>query len=198
LYNVKYFPQPATPYTELFGTYTDPATYAGIGRAPYSQLPPEDIALLDADLTLRFRYCELALAMLLPPLRRMSNILGTKAHLNEDIAPARMDSYLPGIGRDWTSYVGTLSMVFHEMRVYVAQFESLVGRWEQERYDLLQPDRPSLHYIMLFMINFEQRKDVSKKEVELIDMSSGSRIVAGGLDFAKVGTALADAQTTYT
>jgi hypothetical protein len=199
LYDFKFFPQPSTPHIELFGAYTDPTMFAAMGRAPYSQLPPEDIALLDADLTLRFRYCELAHTILLPSLRRMSNIFGTKSHLNEDIAPARLDSLLPGIGRDWPSFIGSLSLVFQDMRVYAAQFESLIGRWEQERYDLLQPDRPSVHYIIFFIMNIEQRKDLSKKEVELIGMSSGSRIAAGGLDYVKTRAAqAADAQTMDT
>ena len=135
--------------------------------------------------------------MLLPPLQRMSEILATNSHLNEGIAPARLDPLLPGIGRDWTSYIGTLSNVYFTMRVYAAQFESLAGRWEEERYDLLQPDSPGLHIVMMFLI-LEQIKDVGKKEVELVGMSSGARAVAGGIDFVKGGVASAGAQTAET
>jgi hypothetical protein len=176
---------------------TDPAMYVAIGRAPYAQLPPDDIALLDADTVLRSRYCELALTVLLPPMRRMNEILTTKAHLNESIAPTRLDPLMQGIGRDWTSFMGSLSAVFQQMLVYVAQFESLVGRWQEERYNLMQPDSPGLHFIMMFLL-IEQVKDVSKKEVELVGMSTGSRAVAGGLDYTKGGVAVADAQTTET
>jgi hypothetical protein len=90
-----------------------------------------------------------------------------------------------------------MSIVYYDLRVYVAQFESLAGRWEHERYDLLQPDIPGLHFVMLFLI-VEQLKDVGKKEVELVGMSSGSRSSAGGLDFAKGGVAPADVQTAET
>ena len=197
LYAMEWSPQPATPHIELPGFITSPAHYVAMGRAPYAELPPEDIALLGADPALRSRYCELALTVLLPPLRRMSEILATKSHLNESIAPARLDPLMPGIGRDWTSYFGTISNVYYDVRVYVAQFESLAGRWEEERYDLLQPDSPGLHVVMMFLI-VEQIKDVGKNEVELIGMSSGSRTVAGAADYMKGGVAPAAAQAAET
>jgi hypothetical protein len=176
---MEWFPQPATPYIDLPGFFTTPAYYAALGHAPCAQLPPEDIALLAADPALRSRYCELACTALLPPLRRISKILATKSHLNESIVPTRLDPLASGIGRDWTSYMGTLSNVYVLVRVYAAQFESLAGRWEEERYDLLQPDSPGLHHIMMFWF-VEQVKDVGKKEVELVGMSSGARSAAGG------------------
>jgi hypothetical protein len=197
LYAMEWFSQPATPYIDLPGFHTNPAYYAAIGRAPYAELPPADIALLAADPALRARYCELAITVLLPPLRRMSEIIGTKHHLKESVAPTRLDPLLPGIGRDWTFVYGTLSTLYFDMRVYAAQFESLTGRWEEERYDKLQPDSPGQHFAMLFLMT-EQMKDVAKKEVELVGMSSGSRSAAGGIDFMKGGVAPADAQTVET
>jgi hypothetical protein len=185
LSSIEYFPQPATPYIHLYGI-TDPAMFAAIGRAPYVKLPPEDIALLATDPGLRSRYCELVVAVLLPPLRRLSVILSTKSHLNESIAPARLDPVLPGIGRNWTSFAGTLTYVYHKLRVYTAHFDSLVGRWEQERFDLLQPDAAS-PVMPLMMLSVEQVKDVAAREVALIGVSSGSRSAAGALDFAKGG-----------
>jgi hypothetical protein len=104
---------------------------------------------------------------------------------------------LPGIGRDWTSYIGTVTALYYDVRVYAAQFESLVGRWEEERYDLLQPDSPGMYVVMMFLI-LEQMKDVGKKEVELVGMSSGSRTAAGGADFIKGGMAPAAAQAAET
>jgi hypothetical protein len=189
LYEIAYSPaQLATPYIDLYNSATSPALYAAMGAAPYAQLPPEDLRLLAADPALRFRYCELAATVLLPPLRRMSDIIGTKTHLNESLAPARLDSLLPGIGRGWASFIGTLSNVFAQLYVYVAQFESVVARWEQEQFDLLQPDSPGLHHILTFLF-IEQVKDVAAKEVELVGLSSGGRALVGGLDFTKGGLA---------
>jgi hypothetical protein len=183
LYSVEHVPQPTTPYIELY-VMANRAQMAAVGRAPYAQLPPEDLALLAADLALRSRYCEVAVTVLLPPLRRLSEILSTKSHLNESIAPARLNAVLPGIGRDWASLLGTLSVLSHQLLVYAAQFESLVGRWEEERFDLLQPDMPSVHQIWSFFCG-ELIKDVSTKELALVGASSGSRATAGGLDFMK-------------
>jgi hypothetical protein len=59
---------------------------------------------------------------------------------------------VPGIGRDWTSYIGSLTNLYYLMSVYAAQFESLAGRWEQERFDLLQPDSPGTHFILALAI----------------------------------------------
>jgi hypothetical protein len=157
-----------------------------MGRAPYAQLPPEDLALLAADPALRSRYCELAVTVLLAPLRRLSLLISTKMYLNESLAPARLDALLPGIGRGWTSLLGTLTALFHQLAVYVGQFESLATRWSEERFDLLQPDTGGLHHILLLLM-MEQLKDVSKKEVQLVGASSGSRTAAGGLNFTNSG-----------
>jgi hypothetical protein len=183
---VEYVPQPATPYIGLW-VATNPAMYAAYGRAPYAQLPPDDLALLAVDPAVRSRYCELAATVLLPPLRRLSQLISTKMHLNESLAPARLDALLPGIGRGWASLIGSLSNLYHQLQVYAGQFESLLGRWSEERFDLLQPDSPGLHLPLMFL-SLEQVKDVAAKEVELVGASSGSRTAAvGGLNFMKRG-----------
>jgi hypothetical protein len=129
--------------------------------------------------------------VLLPPLRRLSVIFATKGHLNESLAPARLDPLLPGIGRGWGSLVGTLTILYYQLLVHVAQFESLLGRWEEERFDLLQPDAPGLHHILIFL-NIEQLKDVSTKELQLVGASSGSRSATGSLNFMKSGVGATD------
>jgi hypothetical protein len=185
LYSIEYVEQPATPYIDLFGN-ANPAMFAAIGRAPYAQLPPADLALLSADPALRSRYCELAVTVLLPSLRRLSTVFATKFHHYVSTPPARLDALLPGIGRDWASLLGTLATLYPQLCVHAAQFESLAGRWEQEQFDLLQPDLPSMHLI-LHLLSAEQIKDVATKEVELIGVSSGSRTTGGSLNFMKSG-----------
>ena len=76
------------------------------------------------------------------------------------------------------------------MVLYASQFESLVARWGEEQFDLLQPATPGPHIILSFLV-IEMIKDVSTKEVALVGASSGSRTVAGGLDFAKGGVGAA-------
>jgi hypothetical protein len=194
---MEWLSQPATPHVDVWNFHTNPVYWAALGRAPYAELPPEDIALLDADPALRSRYCELALTVLLPPLRRVSEILATKFNLREGIAPARLDPLMPGTGRDWPSHA-TVSNVYFDTRAYAAQFESLVGRWEEECYNLLQPDSPGQHVVMMFLM-LEQVKDVGKKEIELVGMSSGFRTAAGTNDsYLKSGVAPANAQAAET
>jgi hypothetical protein len=193
LYSIEYVPQPATPYIDLY--IANPAMWTAMGRAPYAQLPPEDLALLAADPAMRSRYCELAATVLLPPLWRLSVLLATKMHLNESLAPSRLNSLLPGIGRDWASLLETMSVLYHQFNVYVVQFESLAARWSHERFDLLQPDAPVLHNILLTHAS-EQLKVVATKEVQLVGASSGSRTAAGGLDFMRGGANPAGGDTT--
>jgi hypothetical protein len=185
LYGCEYVPQPVTPYMDLF-VLANPAMFAAVGRAPYAQLPPEDLDLLAADTALRSRYCELAVMVILPPLRRLGLLITTKMHLNESLAPARLDPLLPGIGRTWASLVSTLSTLYFQMCVYLGQFESLVGRWEEERFDLLQPDSAGIQFGLLFF-SMEQIKDVAAKELELLGASSGSLSAVTWQDFAKRG-----------
>jgi hypothetical protein len=116
LYGCEFVPQPATPYVDLF-VVANPAMWTAMGQAPYAQLPPEDLALLAADPALRSRYCELAVTVLLPPLRRLILLISTKSHLNESLAPARLDPVLPGIGRGWGSLLGTLGTLFPQLAV---------------------------------------------------------------------------------
>ena len=124
--------------------------------------------------------------MLLPPLRRLRLLFVTKSHLNESLAPARLDPVLPGIGRNWASLAGTLSCLYYQLGVYTGQFESLAARWGEERFDLLQPDAPGVHIALNFLCP-EQIKDVATKELQLLGASSGSRAVVGGLNFMKRG-----------
>ena len=133
--------------------------------------------LLANDPALRSRYCELAVTVLLPLLRRLSQLISTKMHLNKNIAPARLDSLLSGIGHGWASLLGTLSALFYQLATYAAQFKSLARRWSEERFDLLQLGTPGVHIILLFL-GIEQLKDVATKELALVGVSSGSRTVA--------------------
>jgi hypothetical protein len=121
LYGCEFVPQPVTsPYMDLF--VVAPAMFAAFGRAPYAQLPPEDLDLLAADTALRSRYCKLAVTVILPPLRRLGLLIATKMYLNESLAAARLDPLLPGIGCTWASLVGSLSNLYFQMCVYLGQF----------------------------------------------------------------------------
>jgi hypothetical protein len=62
-----------------------------------------------------------------------------------DVYPPRCTRYFCSSD---PSFAGTLTSVYYMFRVYAAQFESLAGRWEEKRFDLLQPDSPGPHFIL--------------------------------------------------
>ena len=96
-------------------------------------------------------------------------------------------------------YIGTLSVVYWGVRVYAAQFESLAGRWEEKRYDQLQPDSPGQHLVMMFVMA-EQNDDGRGQEGGRAGrhVVRGALEVAGGVDFMKGGVPPADTRDTQT
>jgi hypothetical protein len=84
LYSIEYTPQQATPYIDLF-VNANLAMYTANSRAPLAQLLPEDLALLATDPALCSRYCELAVAMVLPSLRRLSMLFAARCTLSYEI-----------------------------------------------------------------------------------------------------------------
>jgi hypothetical protein len=69
--------------------------------------------------------------------------------------------------------------VYQLVGLYTAQFETLVGRWEQDRFDLLQPDSPNPNYVLMIIVR-EQITAVALKEVHLVGVSSGSHRTGAG------------------
>ena len=90
------------------------------------------------------------------------------------------------------SLVETLSNLYHQLGDYVGQFESLVGWWEQDWFDMLQQDTPTMHLILM-LLSVEQIKDVGAKEIQLLGASSGSRTAAGAMNFVMSGAGSAGA-----
>jgi hypothetical protein len=90
-----------------------------------------------------------------------------------------------------TFVLGTLIVLFYQLHVYAAPFESLAVRWGEERFDLLQPDSPGVHSILNYL-GAEQIKDLSTQELQLVGASSGSRSATGSLNFMKSGVGATD------
>jgi hypothetical protein len=68
---------PAAPHIEV-RHMADPKTISALLKAPYVKLPPEDVALLDADPDKRQRYCELVAHSWVPPLRQLCEVFMTQ------------------------------------------------------------------------------------------------------------------------
>ena len=54
-WSLAWLPQPATPHIEVYQS-SNPKKIGALLKAPYIKLPPEDLALLDADPDKRQRY----------------------------------------------------------------------------------------------------------------------------------------------
>jgi hypothetical protein len=72
-----WLPLPTAPHIEVY-QYANPKTIGAFLKAPYVKLPPEDIALLEADPDKRQRYCELVAHSWVPPLRVLSEVFMTQ------------------------------------------------------------------------------------------------------------------------
>jgi hypothetical protein len=69
-----------TTYAEIFH-YADPGVRSAMFNAPYLKLPPEDIAMLDANPAKRQRYIELVTHTWLPTLRTLCEVFTTQVKI---------------------------------------------------------------------------------------------------------------------
>ena len=72
-WSVSMLPLSATPHIEVHH-FGNPKTIGALLKAPYVKLPPEDLALLDADPDKRQRYCELVAHSWVPSMRQLSEV----------------------------------------------------------------------------------------------------------------------------
>jgi hypothetical protein len=173
LYSIEFVAQPETPYVEIVGMFQKFETFAAHGKNPLVKIPPEDIDMLAADPAKRQRWAELCEHVLIPPLRRMSVVLATKSHLSESTATDVLNGMMPGIGRDW-SFLGTTSVLFYTLQIYLGQFESLLVCWARGEWKRLQPSAPGVHFGLQVLVVVHMLKAVSTKKGELIGVKTGS------------------------
>ena len=76
-WSLAWLPLPAAPHIEVHH-WANPKTIGAQLKAPYVKLPPEDVALLDADPDKRQRYCELVAHSWVPPLRVLCEVFMTQ------------------------------------------------------------------------------------------------------------------------
>ena len=187
-----WLPPPATPHIEVHH-YANPKALGALAKAPYVKLPPEDVALLDADPDKRQRYCELVAHSWVPPLRQLSDVVMTQVgafcagcqrcpgfwvveapltrtraqvHLGDSVPATRLDALMPNaLGMSWGAALGSTAIVMHQMQTYFRQLESLVARWEgASDFSVLQPAVP-WPAMVLGMLSIEAMKAVGQKEV---------------------------------
>jgi hypothetical protein len=191
-WSVAWLPVPAAPHIEVHH-FANPKAIGAALKAPYVKLPPEDVALLDADPEKRQRYCELVAHSWVPPLRQLSEIFLTQvgafrtgcqrcpgfwvveapltrvraqAHLKESIPATRLDELMPNaLGMSWDAALGTTTAVMSQTQTYFRQLESVVARWEATSdFSVLQPAAP-LPQMALAILFIQMTKAAGQKEV---------------------------------
>ena len=89
-----------------------------------------------------------------------------------------LNAMLPGVGFDW-NILGNGSTPYINICTYVAQYESIVSRWEESDFGLLQPVVPGPGCGIL-MAHSVQMQHVGKSEQELLFRSGAARQASGG------------------
>jgi hypothetical protein len=169
-WSAAWLPLPATPHLEV----SHPANLKTMGallKVPYVQLPPEDLALRDADPDKRQRSCELVAHSWVPPLRIICEVfmtqvgtplagcqsrpgfcavdapltrVGVQVHLRDSVPATRFDAVMPNaLGVSWGAALGTTAIIMAQTQTYFRQLESVVARWEgASDFSVLQPVVP--------------------------------------------------------
>jgi hypothetical protein len=87
-------------------------------------------------------------------------------HLAELPKPDVLNSMLPGLGRDWTEILNTLSVVYYRTAQYAMEWEAVAARWAADDHTLLQPAEPCWLVPLTYVGNM-LKQTVAKKELEL-------------------------------
>ena len=96
---------------------------------------------------------------------------------------AILNAMLPGVGFDW-NILGNGSMTYINICTYAAQFESIVSRWEESDFGLLQPVVPGPGFGIMLAHSAVQSQQAAKSEQELLFRSGATRAASGAFNAA--------------
>jgi hypothetical protein len=100
-------------------------------------------------------------------------------HLAELPKPDVLNNMMPGLGRDWTEIIGTLSNVYYRTAQYAMEWEAIAARWAADDHTLLQPAEPCWLTPLMYVGNM-LKQTVAKKELELYGSSLLVSFAKGG------------------
>jgi hypothetical protein len=108
-------------------------------------------------------------------------------HLNDGVSIERLEALMPNtFGITWAAALGSPTVPLLQAGTYTRQLESVAARWQSGDHSMLQP--VAAHPRMAIgMIALEVKKEVGRKELELLGQSSGARSAAGGSDWLQKG-----------
>ena len=97
-------------------------------------------------------------------------VRGPQFHLADLGEPNALNGMLPGLGRDWTDFLGgSLGHVFRLLPLYAMEWEAVVARWARDDHKMLQPAEPCWVLTTVYCIALMRNK-TAKKELELCAM----------------------------
>jgi hypothetical protein len=108
-------------------------------------------------------------------------------HLHDGLDIERLEALMPKtFGVTWAGALGSPTIPLIQTCTYVRQLESVATRWQSGDHSMLQPV-VAFPFFALAMIQVEMKKEVGRKELELLGQSSGARAAAGSNDWAQKG-----------
>jgi hypothetical protein len=125
---------------------------------------------------------------------RPTRVLQT--HLNDGIDLEQLEVLMPrSLGVTWAVALGSASTILSQTCTYVRQLESVVVRWQNGDYSMLQPVTANPFFVTI-AIAASVKKEAGRKELELLGQSSAARNATGGTQTSKIFFQGANKQTT--
>ena len=125
---------------------------------------------------------------------RLTRVLQT--HLNDGIDLEQLEALMPrSLGVNWAVALGSPTTILSQTCTYVRQLESVVVRWQNGDYSMLQPVT-AYPCFAAATIAISVKKEAGRKELELLGQSSAARNATGGTQTSKIFFQGAKEQTT--
>jgi hypothetical protein len=103
-----------------------------------------------------------------------------QSHLNDGVGLERLEAALPqAFEITWSALLASSLTPLHQTTTYVRQLESVIGRWRDGDYSMLQPVA-AYPFMPIAVTGFELKKETGRKELDLLGQSSGARAAAEG------------------
>jgi hypothetical protein len=101
-------------------------------------------------------------------------------HLNDNTTLERLEALMPKpFGITWAAALGSPNFPLYQACTYARELESVAARWQSGDHSMLQPVA-AYPYMAVGMIAVEVKKEVGRKELELLGQSSAAWQAAGG------------------
>jgi hypothetical protein len=175
---------PGDPNTVIYNSSS--ATRKGLKwKVGAGCLNPDDLARVEADPAMQHRWVETWQAAA-PLLADIERILTTKSHLRESVPLSQTLGHLPfDPGFSWDEVcLGSVNVLAMYVLPWIRGWSSVRRRWEEGRFEMLQPRQPAMWQPLSFAV-IAMQGVCGKKELELLGATSMAAV--GGTTFFAAG-----------